>query len=138
MARLSEHRRQLAAAKREAKEKDKRERVEAKLMTNVSREIQGNDIGKVNDRIEQARLKREQTAEEKLARINAKLAKIPKMEKTNKISSEERLERARQKREKRLEGLREKWEKKERKIEEIKKSRKLGKPQASVPNIDLN
>ncbi|XP_033738430.1 nucleolar protein 58-like [Pecten maximus] len=138
MARLSDHRRQLAATKREAKEKDRRERLEAKIMKNSSQEIQGIDKVKVTEKIEQARLKREQTAEEKLARINAKLAKIPKQEKPNKISTEEKLERARQKREKRLEGVREKWEKKERKMEEIKKSRRLDKPQVSVPNIELS
>ncbi|XP_033738535.1 MAP7 domain-containing protein 1-like [Pecten maximus] len=138
MARLSDHRRQLAATKREAKEKDKRERLEARVMNNSSQEIQGSDKVKVTEKIEQARLKREQTAEEKLARINAKLAKIPKMEKPNKISTEEKLERARENREKRLEGVREKWKKKERKMEEIKKSRRLEKPQVSVPNIELS
>ncbi|XP_033736537.1 stress response protein NST1-like [Pecten maximus] len=138
MARLSDNRRELAAAKREAKQKQKREHLEAKMMkTTIQENGEIDHKVNVNDRIEQARLKRDSKAAEKRSRVNEKLARIPRTEKPTKISTDERLERARQNREKRLEGMREKLDRKEKRIEEIKKSRRLNTPAASVPKIEM-
>ncbi|OWF50136.1 uncharacterized protein LOC110450873 [Mizuhopecten yessoensis] len=137
MTRISEHRRELAAAKREAREKEKRVRLEEKLMK-IARQKDG-EIEKdtVNDRLQRAKVIRKLNAEEIRRRTEANQARVSRTENANKISTEERMERARQKREKRLTERREKWEKKESRIEEMKRRRRVNTPKPSLPNIEI-
>ncbi|XP_060085091.1 uncharacterized protein LOC132564455 [Ylistrum balloti] len=139
MARLSDHRRELAAAKREARQAEKQKRLEAKMMTHPSRENCEMDKVKVDEKLERARINRESKAKERREKICKKMARviITDHENPNRLSTEEKLERARKNREKRLEGMREKWEKKERKIEAIKRSKSVNKATKSLSKLEI-
>ncbi|XP_060070930.1 uncharacterized protein LOC132550855 [Ylistrum balloti] len=137
MARLSDHRRELAAVKREERQAEKRKRLEAKMMKKLSHENDKIEKVKVDEKLERARIYRELKAEERREKICKKLARIPSTEKPQRISTEEKLERARKNREKRIEGMREKWEKKERKIEAIKRSRSVSTPLPSSFKLEI-
>ncbi|XP_060075750.1 uncharacterized protein LOC132555417 [Ylistrum balloti] len=137
LAQLSDHRRELAAAKRDARQKEKRERTEAKMTSKPSQENGRIDKVMVNEKLERARINRELKTEEKRERTRKKLSRIPRTERSNRISTEEKLERARKNREKGTEVIRKKWEEKERKVEEISRNRSLKTPVASSFKLEI-